>query len=220
MQKSLLPSLRARARAGFTLIELMAVVVIIGILMIFLLPKIPAAFDATKVTACKNNLKNIYSGLTTYYSKYNKLPKGSGIRFFAALITDEVWENSATNAKTLTCPGVEDSALAIRDLEPAEWYADEAILDGTYSAYAGRNVKEHGLRRWPPENASKECLVADDNDGGENHDTATVALFADGSVFPFEIVEERKKGRVGAEETTIVVGPESPIDELRKLSLD
>ena len=208
-------------RAGFTLIELMAVIVIIGILMIYLLPKIPAAFDATKVTACKNNMRNIHQGMMQYYTKYNRLPSGSGVRFFAALITDEVWEGSPTDAKTLTCPGVETASLpGISELEPKEWFADEAILDSTYSAYAGRNMKEHGLRRWPPENASTEVLVSDDNDGGENHDTTTVALFADGSVQPFEIVEERKKGRIGPEETSIVVGPESPIEELTKLSLD
>ncbi len=221
MRMSLLPSRKHLSRAGFTLIELMAVVVIIGILMIYLLPKIPAAFDAAKVTACKNNMKNIYSGLTTYYGKYNRLPKEGGVRFFAALITDEVWENSASNAKTLTCPGVESGALpGLQDLEPKEWFADAAILDSTFSAYAGRNVKEHGLRRWPPENPSTVCLVADDNEGGENHDTATVALFADGSISAYEIVEERAKGRVGPEETFIVVGPESPIEELSQLSLD
>ncbi len=221
MRRTLKSGRRALCRAGFTLIELMAVVVIIGILMIYLLPKIPAAFDAAKVTACKQNMKSIYEGMTQYYGKYHRLPNESGVRFFTSLITDEVWENSVTYAKTLTCPGVEDSALAgLQGLEPKEWFADAAILDGTFSAYAGRNMKEFSLRRWPPENASTVCLVADDNDPEENHDTATVALFADGSIFAYEIVEERKKGRVGPEETTIAVGPESPIEELSKLSLD
>jgi prepilin-type N-terminal cleavage/methylation domain-containing protein len=221
MSRTFKSGCRAFYRAGFTLIELMAVVVIIGILMIYLLPKIPAAFDAAKVTACKTNMKSIYEGMTLYYGKYNHLPTESGVRFFTSLITDEVWENSTTYAKTLTCPGVETAALpGLHDLEPKEWFAEPAILDGTFSSYAGRNMKEHALRRWPPENASMECLVADDNVDGENHDTATVALFADGHIQAFEIVEERKKGRVGPEETTIAVGPDSPIEELSKLSLD
>jgi len=209
------------ARGGFTLIELLAVVVIVGILMIYLLPKIPAAFDATKVTACKNNMRNIYQGLMQYHAKYQRLPTDPGVRFFTALITEEVWENSETNAKTLTCPGVEVGALGhLAGLEPSQWYADPETIDGSSSTYAGRDITEHPIRRFPGKNASETALVADDNDGGENHDTATVVLFADGSAMTFEIVEERKKGNVGPDEPYIIVGPESPIEELSKLSLD
>jgi prepilin-type N-terminal cleavage/methylation domain-containing protein len=209
------------ARRGFTLIELLAVIVIIGILAFFLLPKIPAAFDQAKVTACKSNMRNIYGGITSYYSKYSHPPRESGVRFFAALITDKVWENSETNAKTLTCPSVDAAALpGLLGLEPKEWFADPAIIDGTFSSYAGRDTKQHPMRRWPPENPSTVCLVADDNDGGSNHDTTTVALFADGSATGYEIVVEQKRGHVGMEETTIMVGPESSIVELSELTLD
>jgi prepilin-type N-terminal cleavage/methylation domain-containing protein len=140
MRTSLLKSSKTLARAGFTLIELMAVVVIIGILMIYLLPKIPAAFDAAKVTACKNNMKNIYSGITTYYGKYNRLPKEGGVRFFAALITDEVWENSASNAKTLTCPGLRPARPRLADRIPG---GSRTPRSSTAVPPAGRNVKEH-----------------------------------------------------------------------------
>src|SRR5687768_10192836 len=98
---------RAASRAGFTLIELLAV-----ILMTFLLPKIPEAIDAGKVTACKANLNEIYKGLLIYDQKHGDLPKHSGVRFFASLIADGVWDNSKSSAVRLSCPGVKNSALA------------------------------------------------------------------------------------------------------------
>ena len=39
-------------------------------------------------------------------------------------------------------------------------------------------------------------------------------------VLNFESETEREKGRVGPEETYILVGPDSPIEELSALSLD
>ena len=213
--------LLATARRGFTLIELLAVIVIIGILAFFLLPKIPAAFDQAKVTACKSNMRNIYGGLITYASKYGNPPRESGVRFFTSLIHDKIWENSESNAKTLTCPSIDSEALGgLMGLEPREWFADASIVDGSFSAYAGRDTKQYPMRRWLPEKPSTVCLVADDNDGGANHDTTTVALFADGNTQGYELVVEQKKGTIGMDETTIFVGPDSSIVALSELTLD
>jgi len=52
------------------------------------------------------------------------------------------------------------------------------------------------------------------------HRTTTVVLFADGNVGTFELFEERNKGTVDEAEEVLHVGSESPIEELRKLSLD
>lgn len=210
---------RAALRAGFTLIELLAVILIIGILMTFLLPKIPEAIDNAKVTACKANMKEIYGALMIYNSKYQDLPKQSGVRFFASLITDGAWENSKSSVERLSCPGVQRSALAIGEIDdPTEWYKDLDSLDGSYSAYAGRNMKEHPLRKFP--GSGKEALIADDNDPEMNHRTTTVVLFADGSIGTFELKNLHENGTLAPEEEVLTVGPDSPVEELRKLSLD
>src|SRR6185295_9752610 len=46
-------------RAGFTLVELLCVIAIIGILIALLLPAIQAARDNARMASCGNNLKQI-----------------------------------------------------------------------------------------------------------------------------------------------------------------
>jgi prepilin-type N-terminal cleavage/methylation domain-containing protein len=209
-----------RARRGFTLIELLAVILIISILVVFLVPRIPEAIDSARVTACKKNLQDIYSGLLMYDTKHKDLPKEGGAKFIATLISSGAWNNTKDNAERMSCPAVKKSALTGLSAEnPEDWYRDLALVDGTCSAYAGRDIKRFPLRRFP-DGSGKEALVADDNDPEMNHRTTTCVLYDSGVVGTFELSELREKGVIGPEDEILVVGPDSPVEELRKLSLD
>jgi prepilin-type N-terminal cleavage/methylation domain-containing protein/prepilin-type processing-associated H-X9-DG protein len=207
------------ARAGFTLIELLAVILIISILVATLTPMVNDAIEAAKVRACAANLGEIYKGLQLYNIKYKGIPNQSGVKFFAALISREAIENTKTNAERLTCPGVDKSALTIGTMEWEEWWKDLERVDGTYSAYAGRDLKNFPLRQGLT-SSGREPLVCDDNEGSLNHRTTTNVLYADGSVQTFELPLLKEEGKVTPEETILRVGPDSPVEDLTKFTLD
>jgi prepilin-type N-terminal cleavage/methylation domain-containing protein len=212
--------LPAHVRRGFTLIELLAVMAIIAILAAFLIPKIPEAIDRANVTACTKNLQDIYGGLMLYNQKHKDLPKEGGAKFIAALISSGTWQNTPDSANRMSCPAVKKSALTGLTAEnPEDWYRDLQSVDGTCTAYAGRDMKRYPLRRFP-DGSGKDALVADDNDPEGNHRTTTCVLLDSGVVMTYELSELREKGILGPEEEVLVVGPDSPVEPLQKLSLD
>ena len=206
------------ARRGFTLIELLAVIMIIGILSVFLIPRIPEAIDRANITACDQNMKELYKGLMIYDQRFGDLPSHGGARFFTDLISREVFPNVNATATRMTCPAVKPSALPnLAGLDKEQWYADPEMIDGDSSSYAGRDIKEYPLRKFP--GSGKEPLIADDNDPEMNHRAETLVLFDDGNVQRYDNVILRDQGILGEDET-LIVGPDSQVEVLRKLSLD
>ncbi|BBO30732.1 DUF1559 domain-containing protein [Lacipirellula parvula] len=63
----------ARA-SGFTLVELLVVIAIIGVLVALLLPAVQAAREASRMSSCRNNIKQLSLAMAMHESTHKCLP--------------------------------------------------------------------------------------------------------------------------------------------------
>lgn len=97
-----------RSRKGFTLVELLVVIVIIGLLAGLLLPQVAKAIRRAEVAACSSNLKSLWQLQITYTIKYGgrykQFPTETGSNFWGALLKVSPPLISQDEQEILWCP--------------------------------------------------------------------------------------------------------------------
>ena len=77
--KSLVATLQSPhvRRAGFTMIEVLVVIAIVGALLAILLPAVQHSREASRKSQCKNNMRNVGLACLTFHESYTYFPRNT-----------------------------------------------------------------------------------------------------------------------------------------------
>jgi type IV pilus assembly protein PilA len=128
---------------GFTLIELMIVVVIIGILAAIAIPMFTSAQEEAKTSACRSNMRSLATAEAMYYAGL-----GHTYTDIAGLESSGIM----SNATSFVCPSDGSSYIYTPGAKQVESYRIACGYDdGLTSAVHG--YVENGVASWQGETA-------------------------------------------------------------------
>ena len=122
-----------RHRQGFTLVEMLVVVAIIGILMGMIFPAIQAVRQATRRSVCLNNLRQLVLAAHNYQASANHLPPaddGSGVSMLVELTPylDQLYYYEQFNEELAAGETLEDRLIELSN-DPLEIMFCVSALD-------------------------------------------------------------------------------------------
>lgn len=130
-----------KRQTGFTLVELLVVIAVIGLLIGLLLPAVQAARESSRRTQCKSNLRQIGLALTRYLDQQGergKFPEAAIMASVTPLVEDDrsTWplyrilaEYGENNREIYRCPS---------DYGPLHPTSERAAYDGYVREYDGK----------------------------------------------------------------------------------
>ncbi len=173
---------RRALRAGFTLLEMMVVIIIIGILSTYLVVNVPEWMDKANLSACEINMNNAYRYMVSWQADHKgQWPRDSGQKFWLRLWKDGQFEHTESHAKMFFCP----SATYEEHVLPEEYDMDvmeylglwDELPEGAIS-YAGYD--SHGDRDLRSQLKRSPGATAIMSDAHWQHRTALVYMTGDG----------------------------------------
>jgi prepilin-type N-terminal cleavage/methylation domain-containing protein len=163
---------RRLAQTGFTLVELLAVIAIIGVLVGLLLPAVQSAREAARRSACANNLKQLALGVLKHESAKGAFPvgvwQGTGPTWYT-------WPGTLARRRTPFCillypfiemtaaadlyyPGIvsngwpsDANSIAARTTPCPQWQCPsdrQAVFPNTFYGDLGKSIKGNYGLNW------------------------------------------------------------------------
>ena len=170
-------------RAGFTLIELMVVVAIIGVLAGILIPTISFAVEKANQAHCTNNLREVARTVILHQEANGGIPSGDGIDFLEELHNQG---DGLLKSKLLVCRSSSETAASRGQTLQTSNISYRAYQSATAPLTSGQLSQD-----------ATEIPIAADRDG-ETHGGVYVVAFFDGRVEKIEQVKfESEQGTGG-----------------------
>lgn len=214
-----LPSPRRAAAAGFTLLEMMIVIIIIGILSTYLVVNVPEWQDKARLTACEANMRRAYTYMVSWQSLNDgQWPRDEGQKFWLRMWKDGQFERTESHAKMFFCPAEPYQEWLEQDQDVVEYLNDWDALGPAAISYAGfTTAGDRELRSQLRKNPGHTAILSDSH---MSHRNAFVYMTADGDFHRLTRAELESEYGLNMDEDDLTPGPGCEVEILRTVSND